>query len=102
MVLERGTEPGLPLVVLRLAKCDVTLQQVEDFYDNSILRYGWAVIDGPAEVGDVSGGRAAELSALRQPVLAAVREGLSVRVVGGDGRAACAIEPKVAVTGAAS
>jgi hypothetical protein len=102
MVLERGTEPGLPLIVPRLAKCDVTLQQVEEFYDNSILRYGWAVIDGPAEVGDVSGGRAAELSALRQPVLAAVREGLSVRVVGGDGRAACAIEPKVAVTGAAS
>ncbi len=108
MVLERGTEPGLPLIVPRLAKCDVTLQQVEDFYDNSILRYGWAVIDGPAEVGDVSGGRAAELSALRQPVLALRREALSVRVVGavgsagGVGGAACAIEPKVAVTGAAS
>ena len=62
-------------------------------------------------VGVVSGGRAAELSALRQPVLALRREVLSVRVVGavgstggagGVGGAACAIEPKVAVTGAAS
>ena len=74
VVSGRGSSAELPLIVPRLAKCDATLDAVEDFYDQAIMRYGWAVIDGPDGPLGTAG---ASLLPLREPALRTERSALS-------------------------
>ncbi len=78
LISARGTSFDLPLIVPRLAKCDATLGAVEDFYDNAIMRYGWAVIDGPSGPLVFPGGA---LQPLGEPAQCAARAALSRGVV---------------------
>lgn len=40
---------GVPLVIPRLLKVRQTIPEMENFFDQWILRSGWAVIDGPTD-----------------------------------------------------
>ena len=108
-VVSARSSAELPLIVPRLAKCDATLDAVEDFYDQAIMRYGWAVIDGP---DGPLGAAGASLLPLREPALRTERSALSKaaaeRFVRANSRGSWDIPPtiqreaKPATVGAAS
>ena len=69
-----------PWVVPRLTRCDATYEQIEDFFDRSLLALGWAVLD-PLPVASPSD----RITPLPLPPATAARRARAHITIGADG-----------------